>query len=151
MSLTRYRDRNWLSPWRDIDQVADQFNRFFGDPSFRDPEGRGWVPAVNVEETKDQLVLTAELPGMRGEDVEIGVESNVLTISGKKEETRENTEESRYHVWERRSGTFQRSFSLPRTVKADDISATFEDGILRVEMPKAPEAKGRTIEVRTKS
>jgi HSP20 family protein len=104
---------------------------------------------VNVEETKDHLVLTAELPGLRREDVEIEVENNVLTLRGRKEQSREEKEEPRYHVWERRYGAFQRSFSLPRTVSADNIAATFENGVLRVEMPKAAEAKGRKIEIRT--
>ena len=148
MAITRYRNRAWPTPLRDLDQVADQINRLFGEPLFGGSESAGWVPRVNVEETKDHLVLTAELPGLRPEDVEIEVENNVLTLRGRKEETREEKDEPRYHVWERRHGTFQRSFSLPRTVSADKIGATFEHGVLRVEMPKAAEAKGRKIEIR---
>lgn len=148
MSITRYRNRSWPTPLRDIDQVADQFNRLLSERLFGGPENAGWAPRVNVEETKDHLVLTAELPGLRPEDVEIEVENNILTLRGRKEETREEKEEPRYHVWERRYGTFQRSFSLPRTVSSDNIGATFEHGVLRVEMPKAAEAKGRKIEIR---
>ena len=148
MAITRYRNRAWPTPLRDFDQVADQINRLFGEPLFGGAESAGWVPRVNVEETKDHLVLTAELPGLRPEDVEIEVENNVLTLRGRKDETREEKDEPRYHVWERRHGTFQRSFSLPRTVAADKIGATFEHGVLRVEMPKAAEAKGRKIEIR---
>lgn len=152
MAITRYRDRRFLSPWRDLDQVADQFSRLFGEPVFGGTEGTSWLPPVNVEETKDHLVLTAELPGLTRDDVEIEMENNVLTVRGRKEESREETkEDTKVHVWERRYGSFQRSFSLPRTVSADDISATFENGVLRVEMPKAAEAKGRTIEIRTQS
>jgi HSP20 family protein len=152
MAITRYRDRNVLSPWRDLDQVADQFSRIFGEPVFAGVEGSSWLPPVNVEETKDHLVLTAELPGLKRDDVEIELENNVLTIRGQKQETREEDKDDRkVHVWERRYGSFQRAFSLPRTVSADDISATFENGVLRVEMPKAAEAKGRTIEIRTHS
>ena len=106
---------------------------------------------MNVEETKNELVLTAELPGIKQEDVEIELENNVLTLRGQKEETREEGEECRFHVWERRYGTFQRSYALPRTVSAEDISATFEDGVLHVHMPKVPEAKGRTIQIRSQS
>jgi HSP20 family protein len=148
MAITRYRSRAWPTPLRDFDQVADQFNRLFGEQLFGGSEGEGWVPRVNVEETKDHLVLTAELPGIRPQDVEIEFENSVLTLRGRKEETREEKEEPRYHVWERRYGSFQRSFSLPRTVSPDNISATFENGVLRVEMPKAAEAKGRKIEIR---
>lgn len=151
MAITQYRDRNWLSPWRELDQMTNQLNRVLGDRGIYDRDDATWLPAVNVEETRDELVLTAELPGMRREDVEIEMENNVLTIRGQKEETREESEERRYHVWERRHGTFQRSFSLPRTVAADEISARFENGILHVHMPKAQEAKGRKIEIRGES
>lgn len=147
MVISQYRDRNWLAPWREFNQVSRRLNRVFGDPGLGDPEGSRWLPPVNVEETKDELILTAELPGLKQEDVELGVENNVLTIRGQKEETREETEEWRYHVWERRYGSFRRSFTLPRTVSADDISASFEDGVLHVRMPKAPESKGRTIKI----
>lgn len=151
MAITRYRDRSFLSPWRDLDQVADQFSRLFGESTFPASERSSWLPPVNVEETKDHLVLTAELPGLKQDDVELELENNVLTIRGRKEETREEKEDTKVHVWERRYGSFQRSFSLPRTVSAEDINATFEDGVLRVEMPKAAEAKGRTIEIRSRS
>ena len=78
----------------------------------------------------------------------IELENNVLSISGQKAEERtEGDEERRYHLWERRYGSFQRSFTLPRTVKGDDIRAHFEHGILRITMPKVPEAKGRKIEI----
>jgi HSP20 family protein len=149
MALTQYRDRNWLAPWKELDQVSRQLNRFFNDSGL-DVETNHWLPPVNVEETKSELVLTAELPGIGQDDVEVELENNVLTIRGKKEETREESEERRFHVWERRYGTFQRSFTLPRTVSADDIAATFEDGVLHVHMPKVAEAKGRTIQIRSR-
>ena len=100
---------------------------------------------------KNELVLTAELSGIKQEDVEIELENNVLTLRGQKEETREDGEERRFHVWERRYGTFQCSYTLPWTVSAEDISATFEDGVLHVHMAMVPEAKGRTIQVRRRS
>ena len=103
---------------------------------------------MNVEESKDELILTAELPGMSENDISIEMENNVLTISGEKLEQRtEGDEERRYHLWERRYGTFQRSFTLPRTVKADEIRATYDNGVLRVHLPKVAEAKGRKIAV----
>ena len=104
------------------------------------------MPAVDVEETADELTLTAELPGLSRDDVEIELENNILTVRGQRSETK-TSEERRFHVWERRYGSFQRSFTLPRTVSADGISAEFEDGLLRVHMPKAAEAKGRRIEI----
>ena len=88
------------------------------------------------------------MPGLSREDLSIEVENNVLTISGEKtEQVTEGEEERRYHVWERSYGSFRRSFSLPQTISGDDIAATFENGVLTVLLPKAPEAKGRTIEI----
>lgn len=152
MAITQYRTRNWLSPWQELDEMSDRLNRIFGDRAWGDTNGTTWLPAVNVEETPDELVLTAELPGMRREDVDLELENNVLTIRGtKSQRTEREDQERRYHVWERRYGSFQRSFTLPRTVNADEISANFEDGVLHIHMPKAPEAKGRKIEIRTES
>jgi len=76
------------------------------------------------------------------------VENNILTIRGEKREAREEGDEGhRYHVWERRYGSFQRAFTLPSSIQADAIRAEFDRGVLTVRMPKAPEAKGRTIEI----
>ncbi len=153
MAIQPYRTRT-VSPWRELDEMTNRLSRMFDDGVTASSEGRSaWLPAVNVEETRDELVLTAELPGMRREDVEIELENNVLTLSGQKEETRTQggEEERRFHLWERRWGSFQRSFTLPRTVRGDEISATFQDGVLRIHMPKAPEARGRKIEIRRES
>jgi len=150
MAIMRYPLRTpTLSPWRDLEEVSNRLARMFEDsPLSTGTNGGTWVPAVNVEETKDALVLSAELPGMTHDNISIDLENNVLTISGEKTEERtEGDEERRYHLWERRYGNFQRSFTLPRTVKAEDIQASFDNGILRVRMPKVAEAKGRKIEV----
>lgn len=157
MALTRFRG-NWqptMTPWREMEDLTDRLTQMLGDDFF--PAGRreagAWVPPVNVEEAQDELVLTAELPGMKEDDIEIELENNVLTIRGEKQETRheEQDENRRYHVWERRYGSFQRSFTLPRTVKAEDISASFQEGVLFVHMPKVPEAQGRKIQIRAGS
>jgi HSP20 family protein len=81
------------------------------------------------------------------DDLEIEVENNVLSLRGEKRQEEEQGDH-RYHVWERSYGSFERSFTLPKTVKADEISAHFRDGILYIEMPKAPEAKGRKISIK---
>jgi len=150
MAITRYRNRSWPTAWQELEDMSNRLNRMFGDTT----DGRdatSWVPAVNVEETKDELVLTAELPGMVEGDVEIELENNVLTIHGTKEQEREQKDDRRYHLWERRWGSFQRSFTLPRTVNGENISATFENGVLTVHMPKVAEAKSRRIEIRSES
>lgn len=148
MTIVRYRTRNWLSPWNELDQMTRRLNQLFREPGLSQPEAASGTPAVNVQETNDELILTADLPGLTQEDIEIAFENGVLTIRGQKEETRDaNGEDRRYHLSERWSGSFQRSFTLPRTVSANDISATFDRGVLHVHMPKAPESKGRTIRI----
>jgi HSP20 family protein len=109
-----------------------------------------WSPAVNVEETKEELRLTAELPGMGIDDIEIEVENNVLSLRGQKREEEEK-EDRRFHVWERSYGSFERTFTLPRTINTEKISAQFKDGILHVHMPKAPEAKSRKISIKSEN
>lgn len=153
MAITRYQFRNpAITPWRELEDVSSRLARFFDEGSLRMPGdgGGNWIPSVNVAETNDNLLLTADLPGMREEDVSIEIENNVLTISGEKMEERSEGEgegERRYHVWERQYGTFRRSFTLPRTVKADEITARFDNGVLTIDLPKAAEAKGRRIKI----
>lgn len=146
MAITRWTNRN---PWREFDALTHRLGLFedrFPTPS----RAGGWLPAVNVEENADELVLTAELPGLTHDHVEVEVENNILTLRGEKEEERsEGDPGSKVHLWERSYGSFQRSFTLPRTVRADQISANFEHGILIVRMPKAPEAKSRRITIGT--
>ncbi|MCH8930997.1 MAG: Hsp20/alpha crystallin family protein [Proteobacteria bacterium] len=146
MAITKYRFRYpSYSPWRELEDVQNRIAGFFDNPP---ASRRSWTPSVNVSETKDGLAVTAELPGLSEENLSIELEENVLTISGEKtEQVTEGDEERRYHVWERSYGSFRRSFSLPRTISGDDVTATFENGVLTILLPKAPEAKGRTIEI----
>ncbi len=150
MAITRYSFRNpSLSPWRELEEASTRLSRFFDDlPVGGSSEGASWLPAVNVQESKEELVLTAELPGMKQDDISIEMENNVLTISGEKTEDRtEGDEQRRYHVWERRYGSFQRSFTLPRTVKSDEIRAHYDAGVLEIHLPKVAEAKSRRIAI----
>ena len=111
-----------------------------------------WVPPVDVEETPDEILVTAELPGVSPEDVEIHVEENVLTVQGRKhEERREQDAERHIHISERATGSFSRSFTLPRKVDVDGITADFGDGLLKVGIPKAAETRPRRIEVKTRA
>ncbi len=150
MAITRYTRRSpFLSPWTELEEMSERLNRLFGEPGGGEAARRAvWSPAVNVEETNDELLLTAELPGMNIDDIHIEVENNVLSLRGEKKEEREAKEDRRYHLWERCYGSFERSFTLPRTVKPEEISAQFKDGILHVQMPKAPEAKSRQITIK---
>ena len=152
MALVRYTPRSTFASWPELDLFSNRLSRVFGN-GLNTPEPNGvWLPAVDVEESADELLLTAELPGMREENVNVDIENNILTIRGEKREEREEGDEgSRYHVSERRYGSFQRRFTLPRSIEADAIRAEFDSGVLTVRLPKAPEAKSRTIEIAAKA
>ena len=156
MTVTRYTRRSpFLSPWLEVEDMSNRLHRIFGESG----KGEGsrtssWNPTVNVEESSEELLLTAEIPGMAIEDIDIEVENNVLTLTGEKKEEKEESEEGedrRFHLWERKYGSFKRTFTLPRTVKTEKISAHVKDGVLFVQMPKAPEAKSRKITVKSES
>ena len=150
MAITKYiRRRPIHSGWRDLEAMSNRMSQFFDTVPFStDSVDRGWAPHVDVIETDEELTLTAELPGLSENDVMINLENSVLSISGEKTAIRNEDEtEQRSHVWERRYGSFNRSFTLPRTVSTEDISALFENGVLTIHMPKVPEAQGRTIEI----
>lgn len=149
MAITRYGIRRpAANVWGDFDDVSNRLSRLFDESLLQTPRADRWLPPVTVSESTGELVLTAELPGMCREDISIDLENNVLTISGEKTETREEgDEERRYHVYERNFGSFTRSFTLPRTIDAANIVATFDNGVLTMKLPKVPEAKGRRIEI----
>ena len=105
-----------------------------------------FAPRVDVKETKDGFVLSADLPGVKESDVHVSVDGDVLTISGHREEERRRDEE-RYHSVERTYGSFSRSFRLPETVDLDGIKAELKNGVLTVQVGKKPEAQARSIPV----
>ncbi|MGB5400706.1 MAG: Hsp20/alpha crystallin family protein, partial [Thermoanaerobaculia bacterium] len=105
-----------------------------------------WVPPVDVQETEDAYVFTAELPGMSKDDVSITLEDNLLTLSGERS-LKEKEEGENFHRVERAYGSFSRSFSLPSQVDSSKVEASFKDGLLTVEIAKAEQAKPRKIEI----
>ncbi len=136
------------STWRDVDEVSNRLARFFDAVPLGRGNGGAWSPAVSVSETNDEVIFTAELPGLSEDDITIELENDVLSIGGEKTEERtEEGEERRFHVWERSYGSFKRSFTLPRAVSGAEVTATFDNGVLEVKLPKAAEAKGRKIEI----
>ena len=106
--------------------------------------GRGgdMTPAVDVAEDDKAVTLTAELPGMKEEDVEVVLRDDMLIVKGEKKTEREEKEEN-YHLTERRYGAFERTFRLPETADADKIKAAFDDGVLTVTVPKRAEPKAK--------
>ena len=150
--LAPYRRRSLLTPWREFDGFDNRIRRFF-DEAIGEAEQLGWSPAVEVAETDDAMELTAELPGVKPEDVQMEIEGNVLTLHGTKKaehEEEKKKDELRYRVWERSYGEFSRAFTLPSTVDVDKIEAEFKNGVLNVRMPKMAEAKGRRIAIEAK-
>ena len=105
-----------------------------------------WVPPVDVRETDNSYVFAAELPGLTKDDVEITLEDNLLTLSGERE-LGEKSEDENYHRVERSHGKFSRSFSLPSQVDNSKVAASFQDGVLTIEVPKSEQAKPRKIEI----
>lgn len=145
MGIVRY------DPFRDLRTLQEEVNRLFSTNMTRafDDEGIGrgaWAPSVDIYENKDQIVLEAELPGMKQDEFDLTIENNVITLRG--ERRFEKTDESdNYHRVERSYGSFTRSFTLPQTVSAEEAKAEYNNGVLRVTLPKREEAKSRRIEV----
>jgi HSP20 family protein len=132
-------------PFREMTSWQSQVNRLVD--SMWSGRQESWVPAVDVFDTSGAVVLKAELPGMRVDDIAIEVDDNVLTLKGERT-FEEKVDEERYCRVERRYGSFQRSLALPQGVKAADIQATYEDGVLEVRVPKAEAVKPRRIAVK---
>ena len=145
MAIVRY------DPFRDLRTLQEEVNRLFSTNMTRafDDEGIGrgaWAPSVDIYENKDQIVLEAELPGMKQDDFDLSIENNVITLRG--ERKFEKTDETdNYHRVERSYGAFTRSFTLPQTVSAEGATAEYNNGVLRVTLPKREETKARRIQV----
>jgi HSP20 family protein len=138
-------------PFREIRGLQDEVNRLFSSTlpsvSGRDEAINGaWYPKVDIYENKENLVLEAELPGMTRDDFELSFENNVLTLRGERKFEKEDEGEN-YHRVERAYGSFTRSFTLPQTVTVDGVTAEFNNGVLRVALPKREETKARKIEI----
>lgn len=144
------------NPWdlmRELASIQDRMNRVWareydrGQGAHEDVTSRGsWLPPVDIyEDDRHELVVRAELPGLRREDIEVTVEHNVLTVRG--ERRRDEVKESQYHRAERTYGSFSRSFTLPATVDAKQVRADYRDGMLTVRLPLRDEARPRQIQV----
>jgi HSP20 family protein len=125
----------------EVDRLNNMFSNFYGEGF-----SRGWVPPVDIYEGEDhELVIKAELPDMKREDISVTFENNVLTLTG--ERKTEQVNRDRFHRVERFQGSFTRSFTLPATVDPVNISANYKDGVLTVRLPQRAEAKPKQIVV----
>jgi HSP20 family protein len=136
----------WGDQLPDIRLLDDRFDRLIERAFGRDRQAP-WMPAMDVYETDEKVVVTVELPGITAEDVEVSVEDSTLTVSGKREFASEVTEES-YHRIERRYGSFSRAVTLPPQVDAGKVDARFDDGVLSIEVPKVEKAKPKKIQIK---
>src|SRR6266480_4980284 len=153
MSLIRYQSPEVMA-WPSLDQwssLRDDLNSLFELPFWSSfaRQGQlftGWSPALDLYQNNDNVVAVVELPGMRKEDIEISLHDGTLTINGeRRRESSSNGEKA--DRTERYVGSFRRSIALPTRVDAGKVSATYRDGILKVTLPKAEEAKPKQIQV----
>jgi HSP20 family protein len=139
-------------PAREMMSLREAMDRLFDD-AFTRPlsmSGNNWsVPAVDMYQTDNEVVVKAALPGIKADEVQINVTGEVLTIKGETKQESE-TKEKTYHLREQRWGTFERSIILPTDVVADKAKADFENGVLTVTLPKAEEVKPKTITIKSK-
>ena len=148
MALVRWQPTRSLGFARDFDRLFDSFwggHSATGTPVADSDVERHWTPTVDVSESDEEIVVNAELPGVKSEDVKVTVEDDVLTIEGEKKREDESVDGQTHRV-ERSYGRFVRSFKLP-AVNADSVSATYSDGVLKVSLPKPETAKPKQIEI----
>jgi HSP20 family protein len=125
-------------------EVNRLFDNFFGRPATT--PGRAWVPPVDMYATKDDLVLTVELPGVSEKDVSVSITADLLTVKGERRCEPQVKEQDLLHL-ERTYGKFERLIQLPMAVQADRVKATYRDGVLEIRLPKAEELKPKEIKI----
>lgn len=138
-------------PFRNAASLQDRINRMFDDAFSKgrdvaDHAIGAWQPSVDIYETDNAVVITAELPGVKKDDIEIEVENNILSIKGERKEDHEVSEDN-YYRRERVVGRFHRAFTLPVDCNHDAIKANFENGVLRLEIPKPEEKKPKKVAI----
>jgi HSP20 family protein len=142
MAITRW------DPFREVMALQNRMNSLFRE--MNEPEGAlttaSFVPAVDIYEDNKKVVLKLEVPGIEEKDLDVRVENNTLTVKGERKFEKEEKEEN-FHRIERRYGSFFRSFTLPSTVDSEHIGASYNAGVLRLELMKKPEAQPKQIKV----
>ena len=151
MALVRFRNRGELAPWSSLREMERELSRVFNDyyGENTDVFNSAWVPQVDLSESEEEYVLEADLPGLKREDVELVCVDNTVHIKGERKHEMEE-EKGGYHRTERRYGAFQRSFDIPGGFAGDKVSASFQDGVLTVHLPKREECKPKQIRVDVK-
>jgi HSP20 family protein len=138
-------------PFRDVLALQNRMNSLFHEYNRTQGEGdalttAAFVPPVDIYEDEHKIVLKLEVPGLKESDLDIQLENNVLTVKGERKFEKEEKEEN-FHRIERRYGSFYRSFTVPNTVNAESVKASYDAGVLKLELEKRPEAKPKQIKV----
>ena len=156
-------EKREVAPWRPFSELARverDMERMFEDFWTRPWFGLGWprrfraleevaprAPAIEIYEEKDDVVVKAELPGMKKEDLELNISDNLLTIKGEKKKE-EEVKEKGYYYSERSYGSFTRTVEIPKDVQTDKVKASFKDGVLEIRLPKTEEAKRKEVKIK---
>jgi HSP20 family protein len=151
MTLVRWQPRTALTPWRGMWGLQNHMNRMFDEFFDGDEDATviRWRPAVDIEESDNEFTVSAELPGMTKDDIELTIKDNVLTLKGEKK-TQSEKKDGDVYLSERCFGSFQRTFNLSNRVDPGKVKAEFKDGILTIHMPKVEEAKPKAVEIAVK-
>ena len=149
MAITRW------DPFRDVLTLQNRLNSLFQDYNRGQNDGdvvstAAFVPPVDIYEDEHKIVLKLEVPGLKQEDLDIQIENNTLTVRGERKFEKEEKEEN-FHRIERRYGSFFRSFTVPTTVNTEGVKASYDSGVLRIELEKRAEAKPKQIKVQVGS
>ncbi len=151
MSIVRYENPRALRPWNAFEdlqrELAGVFNALPALLGERTARSENWVPAVDVTESKDAYNLEADLPGLDKKDIKVSIEDGILSLKGERKVESTSTENGQRH-YERRYGSFERSFRLPKGVDANKVDAQFDKGVLKVTLPKSEESKPKRIEIK---
>ena len=150
--LTTWKPLREVTPLRDFEKMRREMDRlwdsfFEGGLRRRTEEAGEWLPSLDLAETKDGIIVKAEVAGMDPKDIDISLSDGMLTIKGEKKQEKEE-KEADYHLVERSYGAFTRSVRLPSEVQSDKISASYKNGILKITLPKSEKAKKKEIKIK---
>lgn len=141
MAIIKYSPFTDFEPFPGLKSFEDTMNRLFAEPS-----ARPWMPPVDIAENENELVVKADVPDVRFEDIQVNLENDTLTLKGQRK-FEKASEKGGYHRIERSYGSFERSFTVPNTVDAEHVKADYKNGVLTVTLPKKESAKPRKINV----
>lgn len=146
MALIKYTPFNDLDVFPGFKAFEDRMSRLFAEPS-----GRPWIPPVDIAETENELIVKADVPDVKFEDLDVKLENGTLTLRGERKFENKSTDKGGWHRVERSYGTFERSFTLPDTVDPEHVKADYKNGTLTVTLPKKEIAKPRQVKVEVKA